>query len=206
MYSTQKMVPYRSCWLVTVTYKEFWDLVEWLERLAVNAKVATVIGSIPASSDTVESEGRQMKQCLITYVKWKSPQISPFKLTNIYGCMVADLRIVRYRYPCETYLYRCMAFSDHQKEHIPLQKVEGWDWECYCFCVTEELVSLFSCENWEVWRVRIRMDPHHFVKPNLDPHQRDKGYGSDQSEKNRIRIRIRVKIPDLDLVVSLYIQ
>ena len=37
-----------------------WDLAEWLERLAtlaVNAKVATVQGSIPASSDTVESEG-----------------------------------------------------------------------------------------------------------------------------------------------------
>jgi hypothetical protein len=35
----------------------------WLERLAFNAKVATVLGTIPASSDTVESEGRQMKQC-----------------------------------------------------------------------------------------------------------------------------------------------
>jgi hypothetical protein len=34
------------------------DLAEWLERLAVNANVATVLGSIP-----VESEGRQMKQC-----------------------------------------------------------------------------------------------------------------------------------------------
>jgi hypothetical protein len=33
------------------------DLAEWLERLAVNAKVATDLGSIPASSDTVESEG-----------------------------------------------------------------------------------------------------------------------------------------------------
>jgi hypothetical protein len=32
------------------------------ERLTANAKVATVLGSIPASSDTVESEGRQMKQ------------------------------------------------------------------------------------------------------------------------------------------------
>ncbi len=29
----------------------------WLERQTVNAKVATVLGSIPASSDTVESEG-----------------------------------------------------------------------------------------------------------------------------------------------------
>jgi hypothetical protein len=26
-------------------------------------KVATVLDSVPASSDTVESEGRQMKQC-----------------------------------------------------------------------------------------------------------------------------------------------
>ncbi len=36
------------------------DLAEWLERLT--AKVATVLGSIPASTDTVESEGWQMKQ------------------------------------------------------------------------------------------------------------------------------------------------
>ncbi len=36
---------------------------ERLEGLAVNAKVATVLGSIPSSSDTVESEGRQIKQC-----------------------------------------------------------------------------------------------------------------------------------------------
>ncbi len=41
------------------------DLAEWLERLAVNAKVAK---SIPASSDTTESEGPQMKQCWITYI------------------------------------------------------------------------------------------------------------------------------------------
>jgi hypothetical protein len=32
-------------------------------RLTANAVIATVLGSIPASSDTVESEGRQMKQC-----------------------------------------------------------------------------------------------------------------------------------------------
>jgi hypothetical protein len=38
------------------------DLAEWLQRLAINAKFATVLGSIPVSSDTVESEGRQMKQ------------------------------------------------------------------------------------------------------------------------------------------------
>ncbi len=31
--------------------------------LTANAPVATVLGSIPASVGTVESEGRQMKQC-----------------------------------------------------------------------------------------------------------------------------------------------
>ncbi len=35
-------------------------VAKWLERQAVIAKG---LGSIPASSDTVESEGRQMKQC-----------------------------------------------------------------------------------------------------------------------------------------------
>jgi hypothetical protein len=35
----------------------------WLERLTANAPVAMVLGSIPASVGTVESEGRQMKQC-----------------------------------------------------------------------------------------------------------------------------------------------
>ncbi len=39
------------------------SIAEWLARLTVNDVFATVQGSIPASSDTVESEGRQMKQC-----------------------------------------------------------------------------------------------------------------------------------------------
>jgi hypothetical protein len=39
------------------------NVAEWLEHLTANAEVATVLGSIPASSDTVESKGRQMKQC-----------------------------------------------------------------------------------------------------------------------------------------------
>ncbi len=34
-----------------------------IKLLAVNVSVATVLGSIPVSSDKVESEGRQMKQC-----------------------------------------------------------------------------------------------------------------------------------------------
>ncbi len=44
-----------------------------------NAKVATVLDLIPASSDTVESEGRQMKQCWITYIKRKNPKNPPFQ-------------------------------------------------------------------------------------------------------------------------------
>jgi hypothetical protein len=35
----------------------------WLECLTANAEIETVLGSIPASSDKVDSEGRQMKQC-----------------------------------------------------------------------------------------------------------------------------------------------
>ncbi len=54
-----------------------WDLAEWLERLTANAVVATVLGSIPASSDTVESEGRQMKQCWISYIKKKKNPKNP---------------------------------------------------------------------------------------------------------------------------------
>ncbi len=42
-----------------------WDLAERFGRLTVNAKVATVLGSIPASSDTVEYEKRQIKQCAV---------------------------------------------------------------------------------------------------------------------------------------------
>jgi hypothetical protein len=48
----------------------------WLERLTVNNEVATGLGSIPASSDTVESEGRQMNQCGIQYKEEK--KIPPF--------------------------------------------------------------------------------------------------------------------------------
>ncbi len=33
------------------------DLAEWLKRLAVPPKVAAVLDSVPASSDTLASEG-----------------------------------------------------------------------------------------------------------------------------------------------------
>ncbi len=38
-------------------------VAKWLERLTANAKVATVLGSCRAFSDTVESEGQRMKRC-----------------------------------------------------------------------------------------------------------------------------------------------
>ncbi len=40
----------------------------WLERLTANAPVATVLGSILASVDTVESEGRQMILILMSRI------------------------------------------------------------------------------------------------------------------------------------------
>ncbi len=42
-----------------------------VDRLTANGWFAPILGSIPASSDTVESEGRQMKQCWIKYRKNK---------------------------------------------------------------------------------------------------------------------------------------
>ncbi len=51
-----------------------WDLAELLVRLTAN--VATVLDSIPvASTDTVESDGRQMKQCWKQYIEKKIQKI-----------------------------------------------------------------------------------------------------------------------------------
>jgi hypothetical protein len=49
----------------------------WLERLTANNEVATGLGSIPVSSDTVESGGRQMNQCC-TKKKKKTKKIPLF--------------------------------------------------------------------------------------------------------------------------------
>ncbi len=68
-----------------------WDLAEWLERQTANVVVATVPSSIQASSDTVESEGWQMKQCWISYVKNK---VLPkeIALTSGNGIFFEDVR------------------------------------------------------------------------------------------------------------------
>ncbi len=47
-------------------------MVTLSDMMTANANVAKVLGSIPASSDTVESEGRQMKQYLRKYFKSSS--------------------------------------------------------------------------------------------------------------------------------------
>jgi hypothetical protein len=53
------------------------SIAEWLERLIANAVVTTVLGSIPASSETVESEGRHMKQCRISVHKKRKNTKNP---------------------------------------------------------------------------------------------------------------------------------
>ncbi len=57
------------------------SIAVWLERLTINAKAATVLGSMPASSVTVESEGRQMKQSWRTDFIRKNHKNSPLNYT-----------------------------------------------------------------------------------------------------------------------------
>ncbi len=62
-HSKRDLTPFEWCMPYEyVQASAAWGIAEWLERLTANVEVATVLGSIPASSDTVESEGRQMKQ------------------------------------------------------------------------------------------------------------------------------------------------
>ncbi len=65
-YSTTRLAPYFLIFLNNridqLVLVKGWDLGEWLERLTVTVKVATVLGSNPAaSSDTGKSEGWQNK-------------------------------------------------------------------------------------------------------------------------------------------------
>ncbi len=58
-----------------------WDIAEWLERLTA---IATLLGSIPASSDTIEFKGWQMKQYWIKYVKYIDLNLSTEKEKKVY--------------------------------------------------------------------------------------------------------------------------
>jgi hypothetical protein len=55
------------------------------------ANTATVLGSIPASSDMVTAKRRQMKQCCLKYIYLKHPAIFliMFTLANKKFCIVS---------------------------------------------------------------------------------------------------------------------
>ncbi len=55
------ITPFDGTWWYNDLNSCLCDLAEWLELLISIDKVATFLGSIPASSDNMESEGRQMK-------------------------------------------------------------------------------------------------------------------------------------------------
>jgi hypothetical protein len=58
-----------------------WDVALWMRCSGVaRAPDSQCLGSIPASSGTMESEGRQMKQCWIKYIYKKIPLL--FKKRN----------------------------------------------------------------------------------------------------------------------------
>jgi hypothetical protein len=68
-------------------------LAEWLELLTANAKVATFMSSITASSDTQESEGRQMKQCRIKCIK----NLIILKKDKYFGNFLIHMKTIIYR-------------------------------------------------------------------------------------------------------------
>jgi hypothetical protein len=90
-----------------------WDLAEWLEHLTASAIVATVLNSIPASSDTVESEGRQIKQCWISYIKRKKCQNTPlYKYQEIER--LHSMSVLGSHHP-DAATYRCWWFRKRDK-------------------------------------------------------------------------------------------
>jgi hypothetical protein len=64
------------------------DLAEWLERLTVDENFATFLGSIPASSDTVESERAAYQALLNKAIKnpLKKKKKSPFERPLQFTC------------------------------------------------------------------------------------------------------------------------
>ncbi len=102
-----------------------WDLSERLDRLAVHAKVATFLDSISASTDTVESEGQQMKQCWITYIKKKKSIKSPieFFLGILYSmCDIFSAQLftgtVLYMHALCTWQKRTVCFSQNWTDSL----------------------------------------------------------------------------------------
>jgi hypothetical protein len=67
-----------------------------VERLTANVNVATVLGSIPASSDTVESE---LQQVLNTVHK-KNPKKSPCLNIMVWVVVIRISKVFIYTYNC----------------------------------------------------------------------------------------------------------
>ncbi len=68
------------------------QLLVYSERLTANAEVATVLGSIPASSDTAESEGQKICQYQKTLINKESkvPGYSLYVLLDRYIIVLAN--------------------------------------------------------------------------------------------------------------------
>ncbi len=100
-----------------------WDLTECLERLTANAEVAKVLGSIPASSDTVESCGRHVKQCWThkyQKIRKKTLQINPqIRLCNrsLPNLLISETDLVKFllavcMYLCRQWLWKTRVLAD----------------------------------------------------------------------------------------------
>ncbi len=108
-----------------------WDLTEWLERPTVNAEDATVLDSISASSNTVESEGRQMKQCWIKYIR-RNPKNPPVKYVKSFSALCGSniTQIFRcFNMQCFWYFFLDMDWSPHDPENHP---AKASSWNAYC--------------------------------------------------------------------------
>ncbi len=156
------------------------------KRLIANAEVATVLGSIPASSETVESEGRQMKQCWIIHRKKKNPK-NP-----------KNPPVLRRRRHTVTRLYNV-----HMVIPVPVVKLilailigSGFDLIGSLFRDVGIWIRIQEEQNWMKKRLSVQAsknslaqgadpDPHYFWK--LDPVRL----------KSWIRIRIIFNIPEL---------
>ncbi len=85
-----------------------WDLAKCIESMTANAEVATILRSISASSDTVESEGQEMKQCWIQYIEknLKIPLLSLRWLNNAVGMHLIQVSFLLIGQQCLGHFFR----------------------------------------------------------------------------------------------------
>ncbi len=75
----------KLCYKYVLEFTILDDLAVWLERLTKCRSRNSPLGSIPTSFDTVESEGRQMKQCWIQHIEKKQKKSKKFNIASIAG-------------------------------------------------------------------------------------------------------------------------